>query len=268
MFYLATFSWSAFEHYLFHPSHAFVVGLWRTVYISVLAQLLGVAIGLVVELARRSRRASIRGAAHTYVWLLRGTPLLVQLVIVYSGFAELGLYSFPDVTIFGITIAGGIQAAILTLGANEGAYMAEIVRASINSIDVGQMEAAQAVGMTHGKAMRHVVLPQAFKVMIPPLGNDFNNMMKVTSLLSVIGVEEMFLVAQEQNSQSFQTFEVFLSAAIYYLALTTIWGFIQAWIESKLNVGSAREKPKLRDRLFGTAGGGDPLAPGSLRGAR
>ena len=259
------FSRSAFENFLFHPSHAFLVGLWRTVYISVLAQSLGVAIGLTVELARRSRRASLRGSAHIYVWLLRGTPLLVQLFLVYDGLAALGVYSFSDITIFGITFLGGIQAAILTLGANEGAYMAEIIRASIDSIDRGQMEAAQSLGMTHGKAMRHVVLPQAFKVMIPPLGNDFNNMMKVTSILSVIGVEEMFLVAQESNSVTLQTFEVFLAAAIYYLALTTIWGFIQSWIESKLQVGSA-EKRTLRDRLLGTGGG--PLPPGTLRGAR
>lgn len=262
------FSGSAFEHYLFHPSHAFLIGLWRTVYVSVLAQILGVAIGLVVELARRSRRAGIRGAAHTYVWLLRGTPLLVQLFLVYDGLAALGLYSFSDVSIFGATFSGGIQAAILTLGANEGAYMAEIVRASIDSIDSGQMEAAQSIGMTHGKAMRHIVLPQAFKVMIPPLGNDFNNMMKVTSLLSVIGVEEMFLVAQESNSVTLQTFEVFLAVAIYYLALTTVWGFIQSWIESKLNVGNVKQKLTLRERLIGIGGGGDALGPGSLRGAR
>lgn len=257
------FSGSAFEQYLFHPSHAFLIGLWRTVYVSVLAQVLGVALGLVVELARRSRRASIRGCAHTYVWLLRGTPLLVQLFLVYDGLAALGLYSFSDISVFGATFSGGIQAAILTLGVNEGAYMAEIVRASIDSIDTGQMEAAQSLGMTHGKAMRHVVLPQAFKVMIPPLGNDFNNMMKVTSLLSVIGVEEMFLVAQETNSLTLQTFEVFLAVAIYYLALTTVWGFIQRWIESKLHVGSGGRKPTLRERLVGVG-----LAAGSLRGAR
>ncbi len=269
MFSLAAlhFSGSAFEQYLFHPSHAFLIGLWRTVYVSVLAQLLGVALGVIVELARRSRRARLRGVAHTYVWILRGTPLLVQLFLVYDGLAALGLYSFSDISLFGATLSGGIQAAILTLGVNEGAYMAEIVRASIDSIDPGQMEAAQSLGMTHGRAMRHVVLPQAFKVMIPPLGNDFNNMMKVTSLLSVIGVEEMFLVAQETNSVTLQTFEVFLAVAIYYLALTTVWGFIQRWIESKLHVGNAQQKLTLRERLVGVGGGGG-VAAGSLRGAR
>lgn len=262
------FDWSYFRDLVFHPSHSFLVGLWTTIYVSVVAQVLGVVLGLGVELARRSRRMGIRGAAGTFVWLLRGTPLLVQIVLVYNGLAALGLYRFHDMTLLGLTVPGVIQAGIITLAVNESAYMAEIIRASINSVDKGQMEAAESLGMTYGRAMRHVILPQAVRVMVPPLGNEFNNMMKVTSLLSVIGVEELFLNAQELNSTTFRTFEIFLAAAVYYLLLTTIWGVIQSRIERRLAARSGETvAPKLRSRLFG----GGPQAGLQLdtpRGAR
>jgi polar amino acid transport system permease protein len=110
-----------------------------------------------------------------------------------------------------------------------------------------------------------VILPQAVRVMIPPLGNEFNNMMKVTSLLSVIGVEELFLNAQELNSTTFRTFEIFLAAAVYYLLLTTIWGFIQSWLERRLAARSGEvRRPGLGNRLFGAG----RLEIGAARGAR
>ncbi len=245
------FSWPYFKHQLVHPSHSFLLGLWRTIYISVLAQLLGVVLGFAIDFARRSRYRGLRAGAWTYVWLLRGTPLLVQLVLVYDGLAALGLYSFSDITIFGAGFSGAIQAGIITLGINESAYMAEIIRASIDSVDDGQLEAAESIGMTRGRAMRHVILPQALRVMIPPLGNDFNNMMKVTSLLSVIGVEEMFLNAQETNSVTFRTFEIFIVVALYYLMLTTVWAVIQRWLEAKLAAPTGEQKLGLRERLIG-----------------
>jgi len=157
--------------------------------------------------------------------------------------------------LLGITLPGVIQAGIVTLAVNESANMAEIIRASINSVDVGQMEAAESLGLRRGAPMRHVILPQAMRIVIPPLGNEFNNMMKVTSLLSVIGVEELFLNAQELNSTTFQTFEIFLAAAVYYLALTTIWGVIQSWIERRLAAGSGESSgPGLGSRLSERAG--------------
>jgi polar amino acid transport system permease protein len=263
---LGAFQWQTFRDLVFHPSHPWLVGLWTTVYVSVLAQAIGVALGLVVELVRRSRRAPLRAAAGFYVWLLRGTPLLVQLVLVYNGLAALGVFRFKDFSLAGLSVPGVIQAGIITLAVNESAYMAEIIRASINSVDRGQMEAAESIGMTRGRAMRYVILPQAVRVMIPPLGNEFNNMMKVTSLLSVIGVEELFLNAQELNSTTFRTFEIFLAAAVYYLALTTIWGFIQTWLERRLAAKSGEvRRPGLGNRLFGTGG---RLEIGAARGAR
>lgn len=244
------FDWSFFWHHLVSPSGMFLDGLWRTVYISVLAQLLGVIFGLLIALARRSRFAPLRWAGGTYVWLVRGTPLLVQLVIVYNGLAATGIYRFNDLDVGGLVLLGVVQAAIITLGANEAAYMAEIFRAALGAIDVGQTEAAHALGMPPGLTMRTVLLPQAFRIIIPPLGNEFNLMMKSTSLLSVIGLQEMFLTAQSINSATFKTFEIFLVVASYYLALTTIWSFIQRFIERKLgDPDQAAARPSWRDRM-------------------
>ena len=241
------FDWGFFADAVFHPSGPFLTGLWRTVYISVLAQALGVVGGLAIALMRRSRFRPLRWIAAGYVWMIRGTPLLVQLVIVYNGLAATGIYRFSDVSLGSLTILGVIQAAILTLAINEAAYMSEIIRASLDAVDDGQTEAAKALGMSPAVAMRTVILPQATRIVIPPLGNEFNLMMKSTSLLSVIGVQEMFLTAQSINSATFKTFEIFMAAAVYYLLLTTIWSFVQSALERRF---------------------GDPAAPGTRSGFR
>ncbi|MEV6940828.1 amino acid ABC transporter permease [Streptomyces sp. NPDC051172] len=256
----AGFDWPFFWHYLFSPSGVFLDGLWRTVYISVIAQLLGVLLGFAVALAQRSRLAPLRWGGRTYVWLIRGTPLLVQLVLVYNGLAAAGIYRFGDVQFSGLVLLGVVQAAILTLAVNEAAYMAEIFRAALDAIDPGQAEAAQALGMTPAMTMRVVLLPQAIRIIVPPLGNEFNLMMKSTSLLSVIGLQEMFLTAQSINSATFKTFEIFLVAACYYLALTTVWSFVQRFIERRLaDPGQVIAAPSLRERL---TGGGPGRTPG------
>jgi polar amino acid transport system permease protein len=258
------FDWSFFWHDLTQPSSMFLDGLWRTVYISVLAQVLGVVLGLFIALARRSRFMVLRRAAATYVWLIRGTPLLVQLVLVYNGLAAAGVYRFNDIDLGGLVLLGVVQAAILTLAANEAAYMAEIIRAALDAIDVGQTEAANALGMTPSKTMRFVLLPQAARIVVPPLGNEFNLMMKSTSLLSVIGLQEMFLTAQSINSATFKTFEIFLVVACYYLGLTTVWTFIQRAIERKLSdPGIVIPRTTLRERVFGGAGRQAAIGGGS-----
>jgi polar amino acid transport system permease protein len=249
------FDWHFFWHYLLQPSHTFLDGLWRTVYVSVVAQTFGVVVGLVIALGRRSRFGVLRWTSATYVWLFRGTPLLVQLVLVYNGLAAANIYRFQDVRIGNWVLLGVAQAAIVTLAANEAAYMAEIIRAALDAVDVGQVEAAAALGMTPGKTMRLVLLPQAVRIIVPPLGNEFNLMMKSTSLLSVIGFQEMFLTAQSINSATFKTFEIFLVAACYYLALTTVWSFIQRLIERRLaEPGVDVPKVSMRDRFVGGAG--------------
>jgi polar amino acid transport system permease protein len=261
------FDWSFFTHLLIHPPSSFTDGAIRTVYLAVIAQALGVVLGLLLALGRRSDHPALRIFASGYIWLIRGTPLLVQAVIIYDGCAALGLYSFHPLNLGVVSIPGVVQAGILTLALNEGAYMAEIMRAAIDSVDKGQAEAAGSLGMRRRQAMRYVVLPQAMRVVIPPLGNEFNNMLKVTSLLSVIGLQELFLAAQSYNSATFRTFEIFVVVAIYYIAMTTIWSFIQSAIERRLQAkgGDAVASVPLRQRLFG----GGVMSPGEqLRGAR
>jgi polar amino acid transport system permease protein len=121
---------------------------------------------------------------------------------------------------------------------NEGAYMSEIVRAGIQSVDSGQAEAAKSLGMTYRLTMTRIVLPQALRVIIPPLGNEFNNMLKTTSLLTIISAEEMLRVAQSQASATFKYFEIYFALALWYLLLTTIWSLVQARIERRLGLSS------------------------------
>jgi polar amino acid transport system permease protein len=257
------FDWSFFIDSVISPSDVFLTGLWRTIYIAVIAQTVGTVMGLVVALGARARFGVVRRIAAIYIWLIRGTPLLVQLVLVYNGLAATGVYRFEDARVGPVVLLGVIQAAIITLAMNESAYMAEIIRAALSSIDSGQIEAAKALGMNPFVAMRVVLLPQAMRIVIPPLGNEFNLMMKSTSLLSVIGVQEMFLTAQAINSATFKTFEIFLAAAAYYLLLTTIWGVIQARIERKLSLDKTVSGPRvsLRGRMFTPNASGSRIAP-------
>jgi polar amino acid transport system permease protein len=258
-----------FTHLLFSPPHSFVKGAITTMYVAVISQTLGVVAGLVLALCRRSRRLSLRTFAGAYVWLVRGTPLLVQLVLVYDGLSTIGVYSFPNIDLLGLSIPGVVQAGIITLSLNEGAYMAEIMRAAIDSVDRGQAEAAESLGMRRRQAMRHVVLPQAMRIVVPPLGNEFNNMLKITSLLSVIGLQELFLAAQDYNSATFKTFSIFIVVAIYYIIMTTVWSVIQSAIERRLEArgGEIVEFVPLRQRLFG-GGNGGIITVQQLRGVR
>jgi polar amino acid transport system permease protein len=143
------------------------------------------------------------------------------------------------------------------LGINEGAYMAEIIRAGIMAVDPGQTEAAKSLGMAYGQTMRRIVLPQAARVIIPPLGNEFNNMLKTTSPLFVLGLVETYNYFNQAQQADFQPFPEFLACAAWYLLMTTIWGFIQARIERRFARGTATgsasvDGPGFRVRLFGT----------------
>jgi polar amino acid transport system permease protein len=224
-----------FVHYLFNPPSLVWQGLWITIYVSIIAQALGVTVGLCAALMRMSKSRSLRTIAGFYVWAWRGTPLLVQLLMVYTGLAAAGIYRYPDIPLGPFTLSGPMQAALFTLSLNEGAYMAEIFRAAIQSIDKGQFDAASAIGMRYRTAMRWIVLPQAARVVIPPLGNEFTSMIKGTSLLSVIGVHELFGTMQNINAATFRTFELFFVAAIWYLILTSIMSFVQRRVEARLS---------------------------------
>jgi polar amino acid transport system permease protein len=193
------------------------------------------------------------------VWIFRGTPVLVQILLLYFGVPRLiGMDPFPNTYPFlPALISGPFVAAMLALGVNEGAYMSEIIRAGILSVDSGQAEAAKSLGMTPRKTMSRIVLPQAMRVIIPPLGNEFNNMLKTTSLASVITVNELVLVAGVRYGATFKPFEPLVGISIYYLAMTTVWGFIQSRIERRLGAGLNRndEGPGLWSRLVGVRGG-------------
>lgn len=229
------FNFSFFWSSLVHPSHVWLEGLLTTVYLAVISQFLATILGLFLALARRSRIPPLRGFVRFYTWIFRGTPLLVQLVMVYDGLAAAGIYTFDNHSIGPLVIPAVVQAAVVTFTMNEAAYMSEIIRASLNAVDPGQLEAALSTGMTPGQAMRLVVVPQAIRYVVPPLGNDFNAMMKNTSLAYVIGVQDLFMVTTEINSTTFNTFEILTAAALYYLALTTLWGFIQSAIERRID---------------------------------
>jgi polar amino acid transport system permease protein len=248
---LASVDWHAVWVRIAHPDHVFFLALIRTIYVAVIAQVIGVLLGLVAALMRMSRAWPLRVLSGIYVWIFRGTPLLVQIFFVYYASNQLvGFTLIPNALNLGFySIDGAIVAGILALGVNEGAYMREIVRAGIDSIDKGQMEAAKSLGMRQGMAMRRIVLPQAARVIVPPLGNEFNNMLKNTSLLFTIGVYEIFADAEIGASNSFLFVEYFLGVAFWYLVLTTVWTFIQAAIERKLAVSERGEELSFRERI-------------------
>jgi polar amino acid transport system permease protein len=249
------YDWSIFVNSIFQPDGLILTGVWLTLSISVVSQIIGVALGVFGALAKTAKLLPARILGNLYVWLFRGTPLLVQMAFLFFGLSITHIYTWPPISLFGVTIPGEIQAGIAALGLNEGAYMSEIVRAGILSIDPGQMEASKSLGMTYRKAMRRIVLPQAARVIVPPLGNEFNNMLKTTSLLSALSVPELYVTFSRKNASGptvFHPFELFLAAAVWYLLLTTIWSVIQSWIERRLGAGFGTERPPgFFDRLFG-----------------
>jgi polar amino acid transport system permease protein len=248
---LAAFEWHILWDRIFHPDHAFALALWRTVFIAVCAQVLGVILGLVAAFMRMSHLWVLRALSNLYTLVFRGTPVIVQIFFVYYGVNLLfGVTVIPNELNLGfVRVSGQVLAGILALGINEGAYMREIVRAGIDAVDRGQMEAAKSLGMTYALGMRRIVLPQAARVIVPPLGNEFNNMLKTTSLLAFIGVTELFQDAEIHYSQTFKPVEYFAAVAFWYLVLTSIWSVIQAWIERRLAASERGDELSLRERM-------------------
>jgi polar amino acid transport system permease protein len=245
------FRWDVVWHFLFEdPNLFFLQAAWTTLWVSVVAQALGVVIGLFLALMNMSRYAWLRAPAAAYIWFFRGSPLLVQVLLLWDG--------LPRLTHI---LLSAIACVLVAFSLNEGAYMSEIIRAAINSVDKGQMEAAKALGMRYPLAMRRIILPQAARVIVPPLGNEFNNMLKTTSIGSVIGLYDLTGSAEIYGSQAFVIFELLIVATVYYLILTTIWTFIQRWIENRLDpdsvqVGKLIEEKSLAHRVMGFGFGG------------
>jgi polar amino acid transport system permease protein len=243
------FRWDIFTQFLF--SRFFIQAAWTTLWISVVAQFLGVVIGLLLALMRMSSLPSQRfpvlsWLTRGYVWFFRGSPLLVQVLLLFDGLPRL----FPN-----LPLLADWACVVIAFSLNEGAYMSEIIRAGISSVDVGQMEAARSLGMRYSLAMRRIILPQAARVIVPPLGNEFNNMLKTTSIASVIGMLELTYTAETFGAPTFTTFELLLLATLYYLLLTTLWGFFQNWIERRMDVNRSLKievgQKSLGARLFG-----------------
>ncbi|MGI9950736.1 amino acid ABC transporter permease [Moorellaceae bacterium AZ2] len=208
-----------------------VGGAVETIKIAFFAVSLGCILGLMVGLGRLSKQKIIRSLATCYVDFLRGTPLLVQVFIVYFGFPQiLEQLGSP------VTRIPPFLAAIIAFSLNSGAYVAEIFRAGIQSIHRGQMEAARSLGMTHSQAMRYVILPQAFKRVIPPLGNEFIALLKDTSLLSVIGITELTRRGQIIIASTFRPFEIWFIVALIYLVLTFSISRLVDFLERRLDI--------------------------------
>ena len=242
--------WGIVWDRIVHPDAVFARALWATIYISVLAQILGVILGLVAALMRMSRFSALRFLSGAYVLVFRGTPVIVQIFFVYFGTNLLFGFTLIRAANLGLfTLNDAVIAGILALGINEGAYMREIIRAWIDSVDRGQMEAARSLGMPYRLAMRRIVLPQAARVIVPPLGNEFNNMLKTSSLLFFIGVYELFADADVHYSTTFKPVEYFLAVAFWYLVLTTVWSLIQTRIERRLAASERGDELTFRERF-------------------
>src|SRR6266700_3568386 len=246
------FRWDIFTYYLgFDPHLTFLHAAWTTLWLSVVAQALGVVLGLGLALMQMSRNRWLSWLAQAYIWFFRGSPLLVQVLLLWDALPRL----IPDPRF----LLPDFACILVAFSLNEGAYMAEIIRAGIASVDPGQTEAARALGMRPGLTMRRIVLPQAARVIVPPLGNEFNNMLKTTSIASVIGVLELTNVATVYGSPTFTIFELLLLATLYYPLLTTLWSYVQGWLERRLDVNRALKKELTHQqhwvtRIFGVAG--------------
>ena len=236
--------WDVVRHYLFDTS--IVTAARRTIVLTFLAMLIGIVLGVVLAVMRLSPNPIVTGFAWLYIWFFRGTPVLVQVLFWFNlpavmhslslgvPFGPSWFHSDPK------TIITQFGAALLGLGLNEAAYMAEIARAGIISVDEGQTEAAQALGMTRLLTMRRIVLPQAMRVIIPPTGNETISMLKTTSIVSFIGYAELTFTAQIIGSRTFQVIPLFLTISLWYLAMTSVLYVGQFYLERYFARGSAR----------------------------
>jgi polar amino acid transport system permease protein len=251
--------WGVVGTYLFNQQ--ILKGIVVTLELTAIAMAIGVALGVLLAVMRLSKNPVVSSVSWFYIWFFRGTPVLVQIFFWFNIAAIL-----PEITIgipftslhwVGVTnrLIPNFLAAILGLGLNEAAYMAEIVRAGIISVEHGQTEAAQALGMTRPQVMRRVVLPQAMRVIIPPTGNETISMLKTSSLAYIATVGELFFVQKEISNFNFNIIELVIVASIWYLFMTSVLTFGQFYLERYFARGAARQLPatplqRLRRALF------------------
>ncbi len=233
------FQWEVFAGYLFSP--IILKGLLLTLWLTSATMVLGIALGIVLALMRISSSLSLSWVAAGFIWFFRGTPVLVQLIIWYNLAALFPTYEIA--LPFGPPLLSGsvndlispYTAALLGLGLNEAAYMAEIIRAGIGAVHEGQQDAAKALGMRHLQTMRRVVLPQAARFIIPPTGNQTINMLKTTSIVCVIALSDLTYSAQSIYSQTYQTIPLLLVASFWYLVATSLLSLLQERIERRFD---------------------------------
>jgi polar amino acid transport system permease protein len=232
-------AWPVTGQYLFWPT--VLMGLFNTAWMSVLCMVIGVVIGLGCAVARDSVNPVLRGASILYTWFFRGAPLILQLLIWYN----LALV-FPKVGIPGIfemktvVLMTPVLAAVLGFSLNEGAYVSEIIRAGLLSVDHGQSEAATAIGMTKPMALRRIVLPQAMRTVIPPLANEFISLVKMTSLASIIGFSDVLHSVQDIYFTNTRVMELLMVATVWYLVVVTVLTAGQRMLENRFGRGFAR----------------------------
>lgn len=241
------FEWGVVFEYF--TSASILSGLVRTLQLTFIAIVLGLLLGTCLAVMRLSKNPIISGAAWLYIAFFRGTPLLVQLIFWFNLSAL-----YPSLSLgvpFGPAFVSGssnefitpLVAAVLGLALNEAAYMAEIVRSGIQSVDSGQTEAAQALGMTRMHVLRRIVLPQAMRVIVPPTGNETINMLKTTSLVSVLSLPDLLYSAQLIYSRTYQTIPLLLTASLWYLIVTSVLTVGQFYLERHFARGGTRSLP-------------------------
>lgn len=223
-----------------------LLGAVVTLQLTAISIVIGLVAGSLIGIARLSSSKIIRLAARVYIDFFRGTPLLVQIFMIYFGIPALlrstgATFTFNQWT-----------AAVIALSLNSAAYIAEIVRAGIQSIELGQREASQSLGLGPVQTMRYVVFPQAFRRMIPPLGNEFISMLKDTSLVAVIGFEELFRRGQLVVAQTFRAFEVYFAVALIYLVLTLLSSQVFGLLEWWMNPIERAKRQATRDTTIST----------------
>jgi len=199
----------------------FLSAAWLVLWLTALIILVSWACGLAAALAQRSKWMGLRGLAAFYIWVIRGTPALIQVFIIYFGLPQLGIRLSP------------FTAGVLALGLNSGAYVAEIIRGGLSAIHKGQTESALALGFSEGQTMRGIILPQVFRIILPAITNEAISTVKNTSLLSAITVVELTLYAQTLISATFRPFDFYIAVAVIYLVLTTILTQIAGWLERR-----------------------------------
>ena len=261
------FQWHVVGHYLFDSR--ILRGVLATIYLTALCQGIGILLGVMAAVMRPSPNPIVSGASWLYIWFFRGTPLLVQILFWYNIAAlfptiSLGIPFGPTfVHAHANTIVTPLVTAMLGLGLNEGAYMSEIVRAGIISVDEGQTLAAQSLGMGRLQIMRRIVLPQAMRVIIPPTGNETISMLKNTSLLVVASYGELLFSAQSIYDVNYKVIPLLIVASIWYLAMTSVLYVGQYFIERRFGRGFTRaERATMRARwlTFERGGAAGPVA--------